>query len=509
MAELAENMVGTAAGTMGVSQEDIPLAMRLASASPGPFTAAAFMTYRGSNTLLEGGRFDYLEKGKYRRLKAGRVQKKYRVLDASGNVTDPNVRQFYGGGRGGLLGRRAARKVSQAGTASAGLSANFNARASAASFRPTALRRHGSLTSFADPSMGIYSPYSISGLLGRSSKFQKMIGLRNVPEGQAAFGPGLLSFMSAQTRMDRLERKALAGNARAQRKVLGFEKNIRSLAKMNNPAMLAPTFGSTGARSVTYAQAAAMTPFQRGGLTATQYAAKFNAPKATVSTFLDDAMGSAARVVHAYGSPGVGAPIAMGQVGVHGNLMASAAPTQGLQKVLGFARGAAGFAETRGLQGMAAEGANAAVRYMDDALSKINFTAKTGQKVLETGLFKNLGVKGVTDLLTKGGRSGRLVVGARAASMAIPGLQVLGAMSLLYDLGNMAGQVVKSGINLARDAAKSMQGSINKPLFGMGYRDTEAAATSRQRGVMAIQNSRLNARSMLGSEAGMLAARYG
>jgi len=73
----------------------------------------------------------------------------------------------------------------------------------------------------------------------------------------------------------------------------------------------------------------------------------------------------------------------------------------------------------------------------------------------------------------------------------------------------MAGEVIKSGINFARDANKSLQGSINKPMFGMGYKDTEAAATSRARGVMAIQNSRLNARSMLGSEAAMMAAHYG
>jgi hypothetical protein len=93
--------------------------------------------------------------------------------------------------------------------------------------------------------------------------------------------------------------------------------------------------------------------------------------------------------------------------------------------------------------------------------------------------------------------------------MAIPGLQFVAAASFVYDLGKMAGEVVKSGINLARDANKSLQGSINKPMFGMGYRDTEAAATSRSRGVMAIQNSRLNARSVLGSEAGMMASHFG
>ena len=79
----------------------------------------------------------------------------------------------------------------------------------------------------------------------------------------------------------------------------------------------------------------------------------------------------------------------------------------------------------------------------------------------------------------------------------------------MYDLGKMAGEVVKSGINLAKDAGKSLQGDIYKPSFGAGYKDTEAAATSRSRGVMAIQNSRLNARSMLGSEGAMMAAHYG
>jgi hypothetical protein len=46
-------------------------------------------------------------------------------------------------------------------------------------------------------------------------------------------------------------------------------------------------------------------------------------------------------------------------------------------------------------------------------------------------------------------------------------------------------------------------------MFGTGFKDNEVAATSRARGVMAIQNSRLNARSLLGSEASMMAAHFG
>ena len=129
------------------------------------------------------------------------------------------------------------------------------------------------------------------------------------------------------------------------------------------------------------------------------------------------------------------------------------------------------------------------------------------QRVLSQGAYKTLGAKGIAKTL--GTSTGAKVLGARAAAMAIPGLQFVAAASFVYDLGKMAGEVVKSGINLARDANKSLQGSINKPMFGMGYKDTEAAATSRARGVMAIQNSRLNARSVLGSEAAMMASHFG
>jgi hypothetical protein len=97
----------------------------------------------------------------------------------------------------------------------------------------------------------------------------------------------------------------------------------------------------------------------------------------------------------------------------------------------------------------------------------------------------------------------------RGAAMLLPGVQLVAAASFIYDIGQMAGEVVKSGINLAKDANKSLQGSIAKPTFGMGYKDTEAAATSRARGVQAIQNSRLNARSALGTEGAMMAAHYG
>ena len=123
------------------------------------------------------------------------------------------------------------------------------------------------------------------------------------------------------------------------------------------------------------------------------------------------------------------------------------------------------------------------------------------------GIVKKLGVKGAMQFASSA--TGTKVMASRALYGASKALPVVGQVMLAYDLARMGGEVVKSGINLARDAEKSLQGSFNKSTFGMGYRDTQAAATSRSRGVMAIQNSRLNARSALGSEAGMMSAHFG
>lgn len=127
------------------------------------------------------------------------------------------------------------------------------------------------------------------------------------------------------------------------------------------------------------------------------------------------------------------------------------------------------------------------------------------------------GVRSLASLSKTAAASGQKMVatklaaaaGSRALGLAIPGLNVIATASMVYDLTKLAATGVVAAGNFAKDAVKSMQGSIHKPLFGMGYQDNEVAATSRARGVMAIQNSRLNARSTLGSEASMMAAHFG
>lgn len=96
----------------------------------------------------------------------------------------------------------------------------------------------------------------------------------------------------------------------------------------------------------------------------------------------------------------------------------------------------------------------------------------------------------------------KLAAGARF----LPGL---GNALLIKDLFSVVGKGIGAVARTGMEAGQSIVGSIDKPLMGMGYKDNSVAATSRQRGVMAIQNSQLNARSILGSEAAGLHAHFG
>lgn len=125
------------------------------------------------------------------------------------------------------------------------------------------------------------------------------------------------------------------------------------------------------------------------------------------------------------------------------------------------------------------------------------------------GLLRSFGMKNTAQLM-KSDAGFRKIAMARGAEGAMRFANPIMTASFIYDISKMASTaIIGGGARLARDAVKSMQGSINKPSFGMGFVDNEVAATSRARGVMAIQNSRLNARSTLGAEASMMAAHFG
>jgi hypothetical protein len=326
-------------------------------------------------------------------------------------------------------------------------------RVNNATLRPRALGRFHSVSVFgANEGNNLYTYAQGHGMFNKTEKFGmgRLRQASGVNAGEAALGPGLLASISAARRMD----------LRGVGNVESFGTRMQRLGGMNNKNLfISQTLGPID----TSVYGTAMSTIRAGGAEAK---------------------------------------------GVGGNLLASSMGGKGTQYLGGYFRGAQGFANSAGLMGASETGAKMAVTHMETALAKIGLQGRgMATRALEGSVLKTLGKGNAARLL--GTSAGAKVLGARAAAMAIPGLQFVAAASFVYDLGKMAGEVVKSGINLARDANKSLQGSINKPMFGMGYRDTEAAATSRSRGVMAIQNSRLNARSVLGSEAGMMASHFG
>lgn len=184
----------------------------------------------------------------------------------------------------------------------------------------------------------------------------------------------------------------------------------------------------------------------------------------------------------------------------------------------GLGDGSAAFANSVGRTAFE-RGANTATRHLADAgLERIGgkLAVDTTTRVGESLAAKGIEKVGLRTLGTIAGEAGANValkaglgMGARAIGMAIPGVNVVLTAMMAYDLTKMGISAMKGGAEFAKDAYKSFQGSLYKPAMGMGYRDTEVAATSRARGVQAIQNSRLNARSALGSEAAPLAAHFG
>jgi hypothetical protein len=182
--------------------------------------------------------------------------------------------------------------------------------------------------------------------------------------------------------------------------------------------------------------------------------------------------------------------------------------------------GTKSYARLEGALGKAFSGNTTAVSEMlSGAGTSFNNLGRFGDRVARPGalgkfLPKQSNIRVMANMADEAGEkaAARILRGElmkRGGAFALRSLSIVGNAALVYDLGKLAGKGVMAAGNFAKDAVKSMQGSMNKPLFGMGYRDNEVAATSRARGVAAIQNSRLNARSMLGSEAGMMAAHFG
>lgn len=137
-----------------------------------------------------------------------------------------------------------------------------------------------------------------------------------------------------------------------------------------------------------------------------------------------------------------------------------------------------------------------------------NEAMSAARAVIQEGSHFGKGFEAGAEAFSRGSKFAEFA-GKGGLGMAMKGASVVGNVLLVHDLAEMAGKAIGHGINAMSDAGKSVIGSINKPVMGMGFKDNSVAATSRQRGVMAIQNSKLNMRSFLGSEAAGMAAHFG
>lgn len=462
---------------------DTPLGFRMMEHLPGLSTSIAFGSMRGSNTMMYGGFMDDL--GDPQKVLSARRQKrlakrasKHRIM-VGGHMSDAMDSHFMGSSSRRASARAAGKTPFLRSSRVNNITAN-----------PRAFFRAHSQTIFAGEGAGAYSMFGGYKLLnskGGQRLAGKILGNKPLVEGEKAFGPGLLSAISARVKTDALERRALQGSSRAAAKLAKIDTATSSLLRINSPAGLTVSGGQFG-RII---------------------------PKSMGMGIVAPAGQTVAQT--AVGLGGYNAATGAGALGVRGNLQASALTGAATGALAGYSSGALGYGKFTGyagLTGRALEGARLAEKQFVTAFGKAGLgTRSMAYEALQPGnLLKTLRateggiLRGISGIAAKGGAK---ALAMRGAALAIPGLQVVAAASLAYDLAKMGGELVKSGINFTRDANKSLQGSIAKPTFGMGYRDTEAAATSRARGVQAIQNSRLNARSMLGTEGAMMAAHYG
>jgi len=460
---------------------------------PGITTGIAFQAGRSSRTIMAGGGFMDDVTGR----RAGRAAQKYGGF-RKGAMTlaegDMNTgKQFMNFGR---LNRRS-KMAAKAGANPIG----YGARVNTLTARPRALGRISSLSALTNEG-GTYTYAQGLRSIGkqRFGPLGKLAETVGAAKGENILGPGLFGSIITGGKANNLERQALKGNAKALAKLKKLDVGIERLARTNTPQ------GFANAARFPVGTSAARIGADTGYMVGMGISTP--AERLAVGRALHSEIRGAQTIMGLSGT--------VSEVGTRGNLLASSMAGAGTRYMAGYVRGATGFAGIAGLSGAAEQGAKKAVTQFAGLLGEEGFLGRSGAKyvgekgaqtLLQGSLFKEMGIKGIGEaLMTK---SGAKVLGARGLAMALPGINLLATASIIYDIGKMGGVAIKSGINLARDAEKSLQGSFNKPMFGMGYRDTEAAATSRSRGVMAIQNSRLNARSALGNEAGMMAAHFG
>jgi len=202
-----------------------PLPMRMMENLPGITAGVLFNAGRGSRTMLAGGGF--MDDRRFLRGRAAR----YGGFARGATAPTINDRAFT------RMGRR--RGIT---TAQGAMRDPFirGARVNNLTARPRALGRFSSLSVFSAAESGTYSYAGGIRALGkmRYGPLGNLADSVGAAEGQAILGPGLFSAIRAGSFADKYERKALAGNKRAQMKLGKIDQTINRLATMNNPSLL-------------------------------------------------------------------------------------------------------------------------------------------------------------------------------------------------------------------------------------------------------------------------------
>jgi hypothetical protein len=491
---------GAAMAGMGAVGADVPLAFRMMENMPGITATAMFNSRRFANTMFQGGFLDVATADPQSMGRVNRLRQQRKVSQAKkyGAFVDdvaerPTQRAF-------LFGR--ARGVDAAAKTAIVQPARINSFTA----RPRIFNRFSSVTNLSGvANQGFYTPFQgasfFGSMLDRGGRGDRILASKGIT--RAADEPlltggilGRVATMSKTYSMEqRQARLAAKGTARAKAKakkiggrLAGLDENLFKIANVQ---------GRTNAVNV--AMSSAQGPI---GYRAGTAADRLAAARAQIAAMPDEIAANRLRAI-SDSSKGVLSRAATEYMGT----MLDPSKFTGTR-----AYNALQTNITRAMTPINPDGTMNIKSGQEAAAKAARFLA--GETVDDIGKY---GVKSMANLSAKAFASGQraagtrlaAATGARAVGLAIPGLNVIATASLVYDLTKMAGQGFISAGNFAKDAVKSMQGSIHKPLFGMGFKDNEVASTSRARGVMAIQNSRLNARSMLGSEAGMMAAHFG
>jgi len=450
-----------------------------------------FQAFRAQNTLLKGGIGD--DVGRFKQtLRGGRS--KFSTY-GRGSLT-PHIptgaNQFIGGtnifGRSTRRGRKhqakQARTIATGKGTTPGRFKNF--RKANLTFDPRRFFRKNSITEFLDsPGRNFYSPNS-GGFLASMGN----IGSQENPR----FSGGTLARMGALTKTERKVARKGAGAAAK------MDMNLARILAFNNPSAM-------------YA----------GGLGTFPLAPGATAPELT-------ALGKSLTGAAGADTLTVGARRYAMVEGIRGtktqNMMRSILTVGGGKEMFE----GMGTAAARSIAGGTMQMTEAAEKLMKPLTNAIHTNdafrmraanalgravpmtefgaAQVSKQLIQKGFIETLGYKGAIHAAAAGGGRVAAAVGGQMLLKAMPGINMIFAADLAYQLAKLGGMAVKGAINFGKDAMKSMQGNINGGMFGT-YKDDEVRATSRARGVMAIQNSRLNARSLLGTEGAMMSAHFG